>query len=314
LHIQGTWLEERVNALYAELAGRGLVFRPPCYLADEWLTPDDEAVIGIPFYLAHPRLKELEQKMMHDVEGGEPASCMRLLRHEAGHAINYAYRLYNRKECKRIFGHFHAEYPERYKYQPYSKSFVIHLEDGYAQYHPDEDFAETFAVWLTPESDWRTKYAGWKALEKLEYVDALMQQLASRPRKARNGKKYWNISTLKATLATHYKKRSEFYEESSPQFHDACLRRIFPGDELLAKKSAERVLARHKKNIVANIALWTGERKYVINRVYKKLQQRARALALRACPNETQPLLELTAYITTLVMNYIYTCRFKRKK
>ena len=27
----------------------------------------------------------------------------------------------------------------------------MHLDPWYAQSHPDEDFAETFAVWLTPE-------------------------------------------------------------------------------------------------------------------------------------------------------------------
>jgi hypothetical protein len=227
LHIKGTWLEERVVALYAELSSRGLVFRPPCYLADEWLTPDNEPVIGIPFYLAHPRLKELEQKMMHDVEGGDVASCMKLLRHEAGHAINYAYRLYNKKEWKRLFGPFAKEYPDRYKYQPYSKSFVIHLDDGYAQYHPDEDFAETFAVWLAPEGNWQKKYAGWKALEKLSYVDALMKSIAYQPPVVKQGKKYWNIARLTSTLATHYRKRRAFYAVplAAPCFEKHCIKR-----------------------------------------------------------------------------------------
>jgi hypothetical protein len=227
LQISGTWLEGRVEALYGELASRNLAFRPPCYLADEWLTPDNEPVIGIPFYLAHPRLKELEQKMMHDVEGGDVASCMKLLRHEAGHAINYAFRLHNRKKWKLLFGPFAKEYPDRYKYQPYSKSFVIHLDDGYAQYHPDEDFAETFAVWLTPDSNWRKKYAGWKALKKLEYVDALMRRIAHRQPIVSKGSKHWNIARLTSKLATHYRKRRAFYAlpMAAPCFEKHCIKR-----------------------------------------------------------------------------------------
>ena len=41
----------------------------------------------------------------------------------------------------------------------------------YAQKHPDEDWAETFAVWLEG-GPWRRRYRDWQvALAKLEYVD-----------------------------------------------------------------------------------------------------------------------------------------------
>jgi hypothetical protein len=146
LTIKGTDLEVYVQQLYYELTQKNIIFHPVCYLADEWLCPDLEPVIGIPFYLAHSRLKKLEHKMMLDVEGGTKSSCMRLLRHEAGHTINYAYRLYRRKRWKELFGLFSKDYPQKYRFRPYSKSYVRHLEDWYAQYHPDEDFAETFAV------------------------------------------------------------------------------------------------------------------------------------------------------------------------
>jgi hypothetical protein len=314
LKIKGTWVEECVHALYGELETKGLNFRPPCYLADEWLTPDGEPVIGIPFYLAHPRLKELEYRMMRDVEGGDPASCMRLLRHEAGHAINYAYRFHTRKRWKQLFGHFSEEYPDRYKYQPYSKSFVIHLDDGYAQYHPDEDFAETFAVWLAPDSHWRERYRGWKALEKLEYVDELMRQAGRKPVLVQHGKKHWNITTLKSTLGTHYKKKTEFYAEYAPEFHDTHLARIFPGGLPGQEVPAWRVLTTFRRDITDHVAFWSGEHKYVVNRLMKSLIKRCRELNLKAQGGETQPVMKITAYITALVMNYIYTGRFKRKK
>lgn len=314
LTIRGTWLEECVNDLYREIEARGLDFRPACYLADEWLTPDNEPVIGIPFYLASPRLMQLENRLMHEVEGGDKVSCMRLLRHEAGHALNYAYRFYNRKRWKQLFGHFSEEYPDRYKYHPYSKSFVIHLDDWYAQYHPDEDFAETFAVWLAPDSDWRKRYKGWKALEKLEYVDALMRETGRATPLKRSGKKYWDITKLKTTLRTHYRRKREFYAEYAPEFHDTHLGRIFPGGLPGPEVEAWRVLAKYRREILEHVAFWSGERKYIIDRLLGNLTRRCRTLGLKAQSDETCAVMKATAYVTALIMNYIYTGRFKRKK
>ncbi|MFO7870338.1 MAG: putative zinc-binding metallopeptidase, partial [Kiritimatiellia bacterium] len=220
VRIEGTWLEERVFALYRELSASGINFKPRCYLADEWLCPDCEPVIGIAFFLAHPRLKRLERKMMLEVEGGDKTSCMQLLRHETGHALNYAYFLHRRKKWKQLFGEFHSEYPERYRYRPYSKRFVRHLDEWYAQYHPDEDFAETFAVWLDPESDWRRKYTGWKAMDKLLYVEALMKDIGGKAPRKPTGRKYWDIYGMKGTLRTYYKRKTAFYAEYYPDFHD----------------------------------------------------------------------------------------------
>lgn len=312
--IRGTWVEDCVKTLYAELESHRLVFKPHCYLADEWLAPDTEPVIGIPFYLAHPRLQDLEQRMMREVEGGDPASCMKLLRHEAGHAFNYAYRFHARKRWKQLFGHFSDEYPDRYKYRPYSRSFVLHLDDWYAQYHPDEDFAETFAVWLAPDSDWRKRYQGWKALDKLDYVDALMREAAGKPPLKKTGKKHWHITTLKTSLKTHYKRKTEFYAEYSPDFHDAHLARIFPPPAAGKTVPACRVLAKYKKDIADNTAHWTGERKYIINRLLKSLVNRCRELSLKAAAGDASPALRASAYITSLVMNYVYTGRFRRMK
>src|SRR5207253_1612636 len=139
--------------------------------------------VAIPFYLAHPRLERLERTYMLEVEGGTPEWCMRILRHEAGHAIDNAYKLRQRRRRQQVFGPSYKAYPQFYDPKPYSKSFVLHLDSWYAQSHPDEDFAETFAVWLTPNSEWRQRYGGWRAQRKLEYMDTLMRSLGGqRPR------------------------------------------------------------------------------------------------------------------------------------
>jgi hypothetical protein len=160
LPIAGSELEPRLSELQAEIAQRGLLFRPHFWLSNEWFTPDGIPGIAIPFYLAHPRLARLELHQMFEIEGGTHEWCMQILRHETGHAIENAFKLRSRRRRHELFGSTREEYPEFYAPRPYSKSFVIHLDAWYAQSHPDEDFAETFAVWLHPESKWRERYRG----------------------------------------------------------------------------------------------------------------------------------------------------------
>src|SRR5947199_10707421 len=179
--IEGTDLEPRIAQLHAELRACHLKFRPHFWLSDEWFTPDGVPGVAIPFYLAHPRLAKLELAQMLEVEGGETQACLKILRHEAGHAIDNAYQLRRLPTRRRLFGRPSTPYPEYYTPKPYSKSFVQHLDHWYAQSHPDEDFAETFAVWLDPVSGWALRYSGWPAQRKLEYMDRLMREL-SRPR------------------------------------------------------------------------------------------------------------------------------------
>ena len=155
-----------VGQLYRELRARGLVLEPRCHIGDEWFCPEGCAAIFIPFYLFDQRLCQLERRQVLEVEGGTREECMKLLRHEAGHAYSYAYRLQRRKKWREHFGVASQDYPETYRPRQYSKSYVMHLDDWYAQMHPDEDWAETFAVWLTPNSNWRDEYADWPALRK----------------------------------------------------------------------------------------------------------------------------------------------------
>ncbi|HUS18090.1 MAG TPA: putative zinc-binding metallopeptidase, partial [Terriglobales bacterium] len=168
LKLEGSSVERFVHQLYKELDQKGLrKFRPLIYLSDEWGCPSEEPVIGIPFYLADPKLQKLEREM-NDLE--DARQIMMYMRHEAGHAFNYAYQLYQTPEWRELFGSFRKAYRENYKPVPFSRSFVRHMEGWYAQKHPDEDFAETFAVWMTPRSNWRKRYKGWAgAMKKLKY-------------------------------------------------------------------------------------------------------------------------------------------------
>ena len=171
LRLEGSPVEPYVRQLYRELERRGLrKFRPVCYLTDEWGCPDMQPILGIPFYLADPNLGKLE-RAIDDLE--DSREIMRYMRHEAVHVFNYAYRLYTRSDWRAIFGPFDRPYRDKYRPVPFSRNYVRHIEGWYAQKHPDEDFAETFAVWLTPGSAWRRRYKGWPAMRKARAPTAL---------------------------------------------------------------------------------------------------------------------------------------------
>jgi hypothetical protein len=316
VRIEGTWLEAKVAQLHRELAARNIRFAPRCYLADEWLTPEGEPVVGIPFYLAHPRLIALQKKMMLEAEGDTEEWCMKLLRHEAGHAISYAFGLNKRRSWQRVFGRSSEAYEETYRFRPYSRSFVRHLDFYYAQYHPDEDFVETFAVWLTPGLDWRKQYAGWKALDKLLFVDKLMGSIAGKAPLKSRGKQLWKISSIRTTLGRYYRKRRHTEAEDFPEFHDDNLRRMFATATATAhghetRRRVDQLLHAHHKALLTSVSSWTGESRFMVNQVYKAVLQRCRALKLVTADADTVAVLQLSSYLTTLLMNYRYTNRLR---
>src|SRR5260370_31886531 len=272
VRIEHSELEAPIGQLYSELAARGVSLRPDCYLGDEWFSPEGVPAIAIPFYLAHPRLKTLELHQMLEVEGGTAEWCQRLLRHECGHAMDHAYRISSRRQWQEIFGSHETEYtPDTYRPRPYSKSFVRHLPNWYAQAHPDEDFAETFAVWLaaTPEQC-RQQYEGWKALEKLEYVHALMQELANAAPLVKKGRHISEAKKLRKTLARHYATRRKLYAYDFPAFYDADLRAIFGNGEPGAE-SAARVMRKCRAALVTSIVKSTGHQNYTVTMLGPKL-------------------------------------------
>lgn len=308
LKIEGSALEERIAQLYQELESRGLRFRPHFWLSDEWFCPDDVPGIAIPFYLAHPRLVKLELNQMLEVEGGDPDWCMRILRHEAGHAVENAFRLRRRRQRLELFGKSSEPYPEDYSPKPYSKSFVLHLDSWYAQSHPDEDFAETFAVWLTPNAQWDAHYAGWPALKKLQYVDHLMQTLVGKPPPNASTEEVDPLRRLRITLRRHYKKKRRHYGVDHPKFNDSDLQRFFSdAPEHAGNMTAVRFLSKIRKPVRRLVAGWTGVYQYTIDQVFEDLIAHCRRLNLRLAASEEQAKQEFTVFLTVQAMNYVHT-------
>jgi len=301
-------LAERTAQLRQELEAAGLRAPIHFYLSDEWFTPDGATAIAIPFYLAHPRLAKLEEAQMLEVEGGEYEWCMRILRHEAGHALDNAFKLRRRQQRRAIFGSSRAPYPESYIPRPYSKSFVLHLDAWYAQSHPDEDFAETFAVWLTPTSDWRQRYKDWPALKKLEYMDALMRSVHDKTPALNNPEEIEPLRRLRKTLRQHYRTKRRHYGVDYPNFYDRDLRRLFSdAPEFAGNVTAAQFIGRIRKATRRAVASWTGIYQYTIDQVIEDMIARSRELKLRLAVPEEQARQEFTVLLTVQTMNHLHS-------
>jgi hypothetical protein len=312
VRIEGSRLEERITQLYRELEDHNIGFRPYFWLSDDWFTPDGIPGIAVPFYMSHPRLEALELNQMLEVEGGTPEWCMRILRHETGHAIDNAYRLRRRRQRQQVFGRSSEPYRQYYTPRPYSKSFVLHLDLWYAQSHPDEDFSETFAVWLNPHSMWRERYASWPALKKLEYVDELVRDIAGKKPVETSRARIDPLHRLRKTLRQHYKERRERYGVEHPDFYDRDLRRLFSdAPEFTASMTAASFLAGIREEVRRKVASWTGEYQYTIDRVLEDMIERCRGLNLRLATPKDQAKLDFTVLLTVQTMNYLHSGRHR---
>ena len=304
--VEGTWLEDCVHTLSEELEERGILLRPHAWISSEWFSPADVPGIAIPFYLAHPRLMKLEQKMMLDVEGGTWSECMAILRHEAGHAVQHGYQLQRRRRWRQLFGPSSKHYPRYYRPNPASRRYVQHLRLWYAQSHPDEDFAETFAVWLRPRSNWRTRYADWPALKKLEYVDELMGEIAGKRPLIKTRQRVDPLRGLSETLGEHYGKSRRFYTFKPPKTYDRDLRRLFSANPGIAGRRPRLFIRRHRARIRQLVARWTGENQLTLDAVLDDMISRCRELDLRAVGPGRKLVMDFTVLLTAKTMHALF--------
>lgn len=272
------WFE--LEHLYIELERRGLRFRPHVWLSTDWFSPDGIPGFAVPFYLAHPRLQRLEKHMMGEVEGGNRKWRLRIMRHEAGHAIDNAYGLRRRADWRRVFGRASAPYPDDYSPRPSSRRHVLHLGHWYAQSHPTEDFAETFAVWLQPRARWRRDYADWPALRKLEFVDALMHEIAGRKPRNRNRKVTEPLREVSQTLGDYYREKLERYGGTDRRY-DRWMSRVFvPRSKRPRAIRASRFLREIEPQLRRLLVRRSRLHPYDIDHAISLVRQRARQLDL----------------------------------
>jgi Putative zinc-binding metallo-peptidase len=311
LKLEGSPLERFVQQLYKELAAKGLNrFRPRCYLTDEWGCPNMEPVIGIPFYLADPKLQRLESEM-NDIE--DARQVMMYLRHEAGHAFNYAYALYKSEEWRALFGPFRRPYRDSYKPVPFSRQFVRHMEGWYAQKHPDEDFAETFAVWMTPRSNWRKRYKGWGAMKKLLYMGRIARRLRDADPVVAQGDTDITVDEMAVTVGEFYQHALDQQLTPGELPLDTDLHDIFNVSKRRTKNTRPAVdlLRENRKVLVDKVNYWTGVQRPLAKKLVETIESKAGDLGLLAdIKCEREYLTEVAVYATALAMNYITRGKF----
>ncbi len=318
LEFEDTLLYRCIKKLYDELALKKLQFRPRYYFTcegDEWGCPNRVPIIGIPFHLADNRLTRIEKEMGYATY--DKGELMALLRHESGHAINYAYQLYSSAEWVEVFGDFNKAYPEnfKFKFNPYSRNYVKSQGDPkyYAQAHPDEDFAETFAVWLTPRSNWRVVYRNWPAGKKLEYVDRIMQGLRFKKPSIVDGPLHSPYQAKAYKLIEYYGENLDDYKDNALGIYDDDLKWIFPVQSNGHNRyvPAKDLIRRNRRFLIATISNWTGAKDKTVGPVVSKFWERCRDLGLTLpADDEKFRLASLAALGTTVVMNYLHTGRY----
>jgi len=307
IELEGSWLDDRVGEVWGELEARGLKLKPHVWLSTEWFSPDAVPGIALPFYLAHPRLIRLERAMMLEVEGGTREECLTILRHECGHCAQHAWRLHRREAWRRHFGDTNKPYPEVYRPNPASQRYVQHLRQYYAQAHPDEDFAETFAVWLTPRFPWRRRYARWPALKKLEYVDDLMRELRGQIPLVRSRRLVEPLSHNRRTLREHYLEKQAHYARWRPTVQDRDLQRLFAAEPGRRGEPAARFLQRNRAEIRRLVSRFTGESPFTLERVLDDVVARCRVLDLRASGNERRLRVDFALLLTVRTVHFHYS-------
>jgi hypothetical protein len=315
LAIEDTRLAPVIDEFRAELTRMGLTkIAPNFYLSTEWGVPFGTVAIGIPFYLARPELTELHGEQVGHIEGFDPADILRYLRHEMGHVVNYAYKLYDEETWVKLFGSITQPYREEYRPQPFSRRFVRHLPGWYAQKHPDEDWAETFAVWMTPGSDWRADYAHLPtALAKLEYCDQKVKAVTAREPLVTSVEHDDDVSGIFVTLEDFYKNYPSEAEFGAAGL-GGDLRAIFDdlgatGHDAAAsdQRQAGALIRKLERQLMADVFRWTGHFPEKTRGLMRYLARRADELRqVYPYDAESQAIVGVTILVTSLAMNFVH--------
>ncbi len=307
LEIKDSVVADRVAELRSEFKQAGLRFMPYVWLSTDWFTPDALTGFAIPFYLAHPRLVRLERRQMLQIEGGTRLECMKILRHEAAHAIDNAYRLRRRKRWREVFGRASEAYASTYTPDPTSRDHVLNLDYWYSQSHPLEDWAETVAVWLEPGSRWRTRYADWPALRKLEYVDEVMNAIADKPPALRTRSKVEPLSSVKMTLGEYYRRKRHVYSDESSPALDGQLSRIFVSAGVTPRRNkAAPFLRKNRDELVRRVSGATGQHRYLLDHVVREMVERCQTKNLVLPGTSADAMLGAAIVLTSLSSQFLY--------
>lgn len=299
--------------LKRELRDHRILLWPDFYFGNEWGCVNKKISISIPFYLATPELRDLEGETPTNEE------VMKTLRHETGHAVNYGYKLWQQKEWRETFGDFRKRYPTQYlsRVNPWSKSYVRHLhylgDPHYAQKHPDEDWAETFAIWLDSRSRWKVKYQNWPtALEKLSCVEYLMKKIAGKeplnPKRQQDGA----YSMIEETVSEWWGLDGEMLDQELQEYlSDMNELFIRPTNGRRNLLPAWKLIRKYARLLTERVSLWiSGSNKHTVRKSLRQWEAICRNESLGYFPeDEERMVVELTTLLTYYVVDGVHHLR-----
>ncbi|HTY62851.1 MAG TPA: putative zinc-binding metallopeptidase [Acidobacteriota bacterium] len=324
LALKGTLIDEAIRRVREDMARVGITqLNPNFYLSNSYGCVAGTTNIAVGFYDCSEYLRQLNKEIRNWLY--DPADILQIIRHEVGHAFCYAYKLYRTKEFRRLFkvkGHFFNTYTEHLggRANPWSADFVNPAGDYYAQKHPDEDFAETFSVWLTPEVDWQDQFRSKPgALKKLSYVERVVSDFGRQGTLLNNGGSNtldMPVEQLSMTVAQFLGAKTaqmKTYRRRATSYVDGDLRELFQGSPRNLPlhrfrreyRRGARFLRTYKRLLINRVSYWVGVEDFVVSDLIDKLAIRARATErfLKLADSEKK-LIEVTAYLTTLCRNY----------
>lgn len=315
LAIEGTRIEPLVKTFEQELLAVGIArLRPRFYLSTEWGVPFGTIAIGIPFYLAHPDLIAVHAQEVGHIEGYSDADILKYFRHEMGHVVNYAYKLYEQEDWIDMFGSITQPYLEEYRPEPFSTRYVQHLPGWYAQKHPDEDWSETFAVWMTPGGGWQDAYANWEeALEKLQFCDQLMRKLGNTDPLVTQVDLDEDVKDLTYSVDEYYVDFAPV-TVAVPAGLDGALKAMFEdfghpesSAPQVPRIAASRLMQKLERSLMANVFRWTGHFPEQTRLLLRHFAKRADELK-QVYPEdrEVEVTVALTTLITSLATTYVH--------
>jgi hypothetical protein len=299
-----------LKRLRRELRAHRILLWPDFYFGNEWGCVNKKISVSIPFYLASPELRDLEGESPTNEE------LMKTLRHETGHAVNYAYKLWQRKEWKETFGDFNKKYRDGYLYRvnPWSKSYVRHLhylgDPHYAQKHPDEDWAETFATWLDPRSHWDVKYRNWPhALDKVSCVDRLVEEIAGKEPLSTRKNREGAYSFIDETVSEWWGLDGEILDQELQEyFNDMSELFIKPSNGRRSLLPAWKLIRKYARLMAEQVSVWiSGSNRNTIRKCLRQWEAICRNESLGYRPEEEEKkVIELTTLLTYHVVDGVH--------
>ena len=303
LNIKKSYVYPYILQVIEELKNHKINFKMNMWFADEWFVADDTVGMGVPFYMLDLKLIKMEKKHVGFVDGETKQECLNIIRHEIGHVLDNAFKIRQREDFKKIFGDAAKKYPKSYDYKKYSKKFVRNIKDGYAQGHPVEDFAETFAVWLDPNSCWKSKYKLWPAYKKLLYVDKLIKGFKNKKQVVFKKESFDLAADSKITLKKYYSIKKRLYGQNGDDFWDSSLKKVFSGSKIKSPTAYE-FLTENRVEIINRLHCHENIRKYRLKKIYTQLRDRSKRLNLKVGSNTVATTKKMGYHFNGLIKVY----------